>query len=108
MTATRWARLGPVAESPPAFEPSAPVRRGRLALVIGVVVVLALLGSSMVNLGRFALKCEDGRLVAHRGLAFPVGSRHLDPDLYPPVSVPDAQCVDTDLPSRAALDAAYT
>ncbi len=79
-------------------------RRTRLAWAVGACLTVALVVTAAANRRRFVLRCEDGALVAYRGLPLPAGEQRLDPALYPPVPVPAAQCLGRELSSRRALD----
>ena len=81
--------------------------RARLAFVVAACAAVALVGASIVNRARWSLRCEDGQLVAYRGLSLPAGAGRLDPELYPPVDVPEALCQDVTVASKRALEKHY-
>lgn len=91
-----------------------PARRGphdhtrrRLVWGIGLIVVVAVAGTSVVNWTRFALRCDGGSLHAYRGLPLPFGERALSIARYPTIAVPESQCRDRVVGSAAALEKLY-
>jgi hypothetical protein len=75
--------------------------------VLAACAAVALVGTSIVNRSRWTLACEDGQLVAYRGLSLPIGRARLDPDSYPAVPVSPAACDDVVASSREALEQHY-
>jgi hypothetical protein len=88
--------------------PQSPRKPGaRLAVVVAACAVVTLVGTSIVNRAQWSLRCEDGHLVAYRGLSLPLGSGRLDPDTYPAVEVPEPRCRDVTVSSRRDLEEQY-
>lgn len=91
----------------PRLVPPPRAARARLVVVLAACAAVAVLGTSILNRSRFTLECEDGQLVAYRGLSLPVGRSRLDPDAYPAVAVPPAACVTVVASSREELEQHY-
>lgn len=91
----------------PRLSPPPRPARGRLVVVLAACAAVAMLGTSILNRSRWTLQCEDGRLVAYRGLSLPIGESRLDPDAYPPIHVLPAACEDFVASSREELEEHY-
>jgi hypothetical protein len=78
-----------------------------LVVVLAGCAAVAVLGTSILNRSRWTLQCEDGQLVAYRGLSLPIGAGRLDPDAYPPIQVVPAACEDIVASSREELEEHY-
>jgi hypothetical protein len=91
----------------PRLSPPPRPARGRLVVVLAACAAVAMLGTSILNRSRWTLQCEDGRLVAYRGLSLPIGESRLDPDAYPPIHVLPAACEDIVASSREELEEHY-
>jgi len=82
-------------------------RRGRLLVIGGGALLVALVASSLANATRVGLRCIDGQLVPVRGSWMPAGEEPLEDPSLPPLPVPAAACEDEDLDGPSALRARH-